>query len=532
MIDFIRETALLLRIRLYRLAGINSLIHGHDRRQRMRALGTFALSLLLCGLAVLYSVVFMWALDDMGALDLAAYVYALAIAVFSFGAIMYKGPSLLFGGDDVEMLRAMPVHTGAIALSRLLSVLMPELLFALLIAAPAAITAAWCGMAAEKAVRFAAAMLLIPALPTAAALLLGVIIAYVTRRMRSRAVVSAVLSVVLMVVVLSGVLSLGVASGMGSLTEAAMLVMLGRAGELLVGIYPPADWANQAMNGNAAGFARLLLSAAVSLAGVCAFASLGFTRICDALASASARRSVRRARVRSLPPVLSLLGKEWRRFVSSGVYMMNTGVGVVLVALMAAALCMMNVRPYLRLLSVVPFFKGQALALLPLIPAFVAGMMSPTACAVSLEGQQIELIRALPVRMRDWLGAKVLLALGISLPVLLPACAVIVWRLGLSGAPAVLMMIYPSCSAAFAAVFSLAMNLFFPRFDWEQEVQVVKQGVAVLLSMLGGMLMQLAVAALAIVTGRALPVLSAAAIVQMAGAAALFALLCRRPMPE
>ena len=43
----IRETALLLRIQLCRLGGINSLLHGHDPRQKRRALGTLALCLML-----------------------------------------------------------------------------------------------------------------------------------------------------------------------------------------------------------------------------------------------------------------------------------------------------------------------------------------------------------------------------------------------------------------------------------------------------------------------------------------------------
>ncbi|MBP3655753.1 MAG: hypothetical protein J6K32_03565 [Clostridia bacterium] len=532
MTDWIRGTGLLLRIRLLRLAGVNSLIHGHDRRQRLRALGTLALCLLVCAMAVGYSAVYMIALSEMGALDAAAHVYAIVIAMLAFGAVGLKGPALIFGGDDVEMLRAMPVPTAAIAASRLLSVLLPELLFALLIAVPAAVSGVCLGMEPGKALRFAAAMLLIPALPTAAALMVGVLVSWVTRRMRHRALVSGVLSMALMALVLSGVMALGAASGTGSITEQLLMVKLGRAAELVRGLYPPADWAYQAMNGHAAGFAWLLLSAAAALAAVCLFVTLGFTRVCDALASASARSGVRRVRVRCLSPVLALLGKEWQRLVSCGVYMMNTMMGAVLIVLMAAAVCVMNLRPYVGMLRFVPVIGGQALALLPLIPAFAAGVMQPTACAVSLEGQQMVLLRAMPVRMRDWLGAKVLLALCLYVPALLAGGAVAVWRLGLSGAPAALMMIYPTCAAAFAAVCSLAMNLLFPRFDWEQEVQAVKQGAAVLLAMLIGLLTQIAVAALAIVTGRAVLVMGAAAGVQLVGAAALFALLCRRPMPE
>ena len=54
MRERMRETALLLRIQLCRLGGVNSLIHGHDRRQRRRAMTTLALTLMLVVMAAGY----------------------------------------------------------------------------------------------------------------------------------------------------------------------------------------------------------------------------------------------------------------------------------------------------------------------------------------------------------------------------------------------------------------------------------------------------------------------------------------------
>ena len=53
MTDFVREVRLLSRIQLLRFAGINSLIHGHDRKQRLRALGVTAIWLLIGFIAAL-----------------------------------------------------------------------------------------------------------------------------------------------------------------------------------------------------------------------------------------------------------------------------------------------------------------------------------------------------------------------------------------------------------------------------------------------------------------------------------------------
>ena len=77
----------------------------------------------------------------------------------------------------------------------------------------------------------------------------------------------------------------------------------------------------------------------------------------------------------------------------------------------------------------------------------------------------------------------------------------------------------------------LALNLRFPRFDWTQDVQAVKNGLSVLLTMLTGMLVPIGVGALALWLCAAPVVLGAACAVQLAAAAALGALLLRARMP-
>lgn len=531
MTDFVREVRLLSRIQLLRFAGINSLIHGHDRKQRLRALGVTAIWLLIGCLAALYPVVFVWTLSEVGAMDVIPRAYALVIAMITLMTIVMKGPQLIFGGGDTEQLRAMPVRTGAIVLSRMLAVLVPEVLLALLVAVPTAIACASCGMEAGQAARLAAALLFIPAIPTALALLIGVAVSYVTRRLRHRALVSGVLSIALLVGVMGIAVGLGFGAGTGAMTDAMLMVLFGRFADLLAGLYPPADWVAQAAQGSASAFIWLAVTALIALGAAGVLSALGFGRIVDALSSSGAKRASRAGRMRRRPPLMALLSKEALRLVSSGVYMMNVLVGHIMVLLSAAAVLMIDVRPYLPVLALLPEWGGQLYALLPLLPALMAAMAPLTACAVSLEGEQMELMRAMPVSMRTWLGAKLLLDLAIAVPALLLSCAVFCVRLALTPAQCLLMMIYPLCTAAFSGVFSLMMNLCFPKFDWTQETQVVKQGVAVFLSMLVGMLSQIAVGLIAVITGLGAVVVWIAAGVQAALAAAGFAWMCHWRMP-
>ena len=137
MRERMRETALLLRIQLCRLGGVNSLMHGHDRRQRRRAMMSLLLVLMLVLMAAGYSAGLALALAEMGAARAIPQVFALTVAALALGTVMLKGPEVIFGGSDVPALRAMPVHTGSIVVSRFATVLGSELAFALLIGVPA-----------------------------------------------------------------------------------------------------------------------------------------------------------------------------------------------------------------------------------------------------------------------------------------------------------------------------------------------------------------------------------------------------------
>ena len=92
MRERMRETALLLRIQLCRLGGVNSLIHGHDRRQRRRAVATLALTLMLAVMAAGYSAGLAAALAEAGAAGAIPQVFALAVSALALSAVMLKGP--------------------------------------------------------------------------------------------------------------------------------------------------------------------------------------------------------------------------------------------------------------------------------------------------------------------------------------------------------------------------------------------------------------------------------------------------------
>ena len=107
----------------------------------------------------------------------------------------------------------------------------------------------------------------------------------------------------------------------------------------------------------------------------------------------------------------------------------------------------------------------------------------------------MDTLRAMPVRRRDWLGAKLLLQMTLSAPVFALCGAVLALRLGLSAAQGALLILAPVAYSLVMGVVGLALNLRFPRLVWEREVEAVKNGLSVLLTILIGMLVPLGIGA-------------------------------------
>lgn len=523
--------ALLLRIQAYRFCGLNSLIHGHDKRQRLRALGTLAAALLLAAMAAGYSALFAVQLAEMGAAALIPRAFALAVGLLSLAAVALIGPQQLFGGNDLPSLRAMPVRTGEIVLSRLLAVLLGEAAFALLIGVPAGIVYALHGAGAAGGVRLALALLLIPAIPTALALAIGVLAAWLARGFRHRELMIAVLNIALFVAIMAGVSAFSVSAARGTITESAMLLFMRRFSDLLAGLYPPADWAAQAAAGQAGAWLPLTASAALALMLLTAASTALFARVADGLAAGERGKRGRAREIAPRPPLISLYLKELRRYASSSIYLMNTSVGWLMLLLATGFVAVTDVREMVELIRAALPENLPLFALLPLIPALMAGMSATTGCAISMEGRQMETMRAFPVAMRDWLGAKLLLSLTSAVPALALCGAVLTAKLGLRAAEALLLVLYPLSGALLFGVLGLLYNLLFPRFDWEKEMNVVKNSLSVTLTVLTGMLLPIGVGALAVCSGRAQAVMVSFCVAQTLAAGLIFFRLTRWKMP-
>ena len=404
-------------------------------------------------------------------------MYAIMAFALMFIGSIFMAKAQLFEAKDNELLLAMPIKPGHILLSRMLMLLVFDLIFELVVAIPAAV--AWsmeAGFTVLGAISFALLLITLPLFSLAVSCLFAWLLSLLTSRIRYKSLFSMVFSLAF----LAGYLIL-------CMRMNQYVMVLAQNGAVIAGklaAVAPLYWMGSAMAGG--GVLHLLYSLLVTVVPfVLAYwlLSRAFIGIVTAKRGFARVRYEHKAMKRSSQNA-ALLHREFRRLGACPPYMMNCGIG--LVFLVAAAVFLFIKRAdALLLIGQMGLSAGMAGVIGALAVGALVSMTPFTAPSVALEGNTLWIVRTMPVASRQVLHAKLRMGLILTLPaalLLLGAAAfviedVTVW---------VCMLLAGVMMTVFMNNLGLAENLRHPGLGWINETQAVKQSMSVLFTMLIG----------------------------------------------
>ena len=427
----------------------------------------------------MFTFVAMMLCDAMAAVDMGWLYFTLMglVAIFmgAFGSVFNTYSSLYLAKDN-DLLLSLPIPLRVIISSRLVTVYLMGLMYSAVVIVPAVVVY-WIQVA-HSAAAIVGGLLTVAIVSLIVLLLsclLGWVVAKISLKLKHKSITTVLVSLLGIGLyyfiyfkaqtVISDLVANAVVYGVKIKGAAYPLYLFGRMAE--------GDWT-----------AMALVSAAVVLLTALTWLLLSrsFLRLATSGGSTGkARYREKKARVRSLPA--ALLGKECRRFVSSPNYMLNCGLGVLLIPA-AGVLLLLKGGEWLGLLkAVLPGAESTLAALTISVACLLASMNDMAAPSVSLEGKSLWVLQSLPVSAWEVLKAKLKMQLvftGIPMLVFL-ACALPV--LGLSS---LLAAAGSLLSVLLLALFGLTMGLKMPNLHWTSEITPVKQGGSVALALLGG----------------------------------------------
>ncbi len=410
----------------------------------------------------------------------------LLISVF-FGIFSSQGQ--IFNAKDNELLLSMPISPRDILVSRLLMMMAPDYLIELFVVAIFGIVyAVFYEVTLVGTLILCLLVLVLPLLAVAIYSLLGWGVSLITARIKRKQLVSSVISIAFLIVYFTAYSSFMEAmSGIEEGTEVGSLFEIFAPFADKVATYiPPIKWIGLSIVGHSAAYTLLVLAVTViPFAVVIWLLSRSFIGIVTAKRGGKKTRYNSEGSVKTASAGKALYLRELKRTLNCSIYLTNAGIGAVML-IIAAALVTFNFDSdgMLAALGSEMQFVLRAIPLaVSLIICAISSTIVFTASSVSLEGKYLWIVRSLPVDTEKLLLSKVALHLTFALPASIIASGILCIVAKPTLTEIVPYFLLPISFNVVVALFGLIMNLRFPRFDWINEAQPVKQGLAVFLGM-------------------------------------------------
>lgn len=434
---------------------------------------------------------------------------AITVLLFNFTGSIFAVYSQLYDAKDNDLLLSMPIPPRYILLSRIVSVLVLNYIYAAIFALPAGVVYFMTAHVTPLHILFfVVATLALPLLAVSLSCLVGWLIGIVTVRVKRKNLISAFFMLLFF--------GLYMVFMMNFNTYLQKLLMNAEdIGRTLSRVLPPAFSYGKAVA--EADLVHLLLVLAfcvIPFLLVYLVLSKSFVKVATTkkggVKVAYVEKEMKTATAQS-----ALLRKEWMRFSSLPAYILNSSLGVLFEILLAGYVLLNSDKVLAIVAQAIPLdFQGNDI--LPLGICLLLGLLSvmnlTTAPALSLEGKNLQLLQSLPVRPIDVFNAKIKLNIYVGLPSIVISGVACWLAFGLTPLEGLFAIVLPAAVQCFIAVFGMFSNILLPRFDWRNETAAIKQSASVLLTMFGGLAIFAAPVALGLWLMKMLPVAAILAI--------------------
>lgn len=400
----------------------------------------------------------------------------LSIFLGVFGSV-FNTYSSLYSAKDNDLLLSMPIPISRIMLVRLFGVYTMGLMYELIVMVPTVLV--WFIKAPFSLVG-AVCAILIPFVLSVFVLVLsavlGWVVALIAGKLKHKNFITVVISLVFIVAYYY----------VYSKAYAILQLLLQNAeavGQTMKSALYPLYQMGLAAEGNI--LSMLVFTAIIGGLFLIVYAVLSRSFLSLATANRGAPKSEYKEKKQTAKSVAgALLQKELRRFTGSANYMLNCGMGILLMPIAAVLLVWkaQTVRDFLA----VPFIQAYIPLLAVGAICMIATMNDITAPSVSLEGKNLWLLQSFPVTGKQVLAAKLKLHLLLTLIPAIPLMAAVEWLIKPAPAFAVLIPIVTALFVLLMASLGLFINLKMPNLNWTSEIVPIKQSMSVMIALFGG----------------------------------------------
>ena len=414
---------------------------------------------------------------------------------------MLSADLTLFRAKDNEILLSMPIPPGYILMARLLPLYVIALMFTGSVMIPAYGTYAhMVGMSPGLWVLNIVMFLALGYLALALSAVLGWVVSLINSRLKGKSWASLVGSIVFLALYFYFYLQIN------KFTQA----LVSHSSEMADWIHrflPPLYFLGLSHTGDAKGIVFGLLTIVVVFGLIYYVLSKTFRGIVMN-ASRTVSSKMGKGELKTGSQSQTLLKKEARRFLASSTYMMNCGIGsIMMIALAVAAVIKKDAVLYgVDLLhDVFGMMQGMIPGVLALLLFLMISTCYYTMPSISLEGKSIWILQSSPVDPMKVFMAKIKMEYILCVPGVVALSVVIAVIARMSVMSWLAVFVAAMAYVTFTAFFGLWINMKRPSFDWTNEAYPIKQGLNSLICLFGEWLLTLVLGLVYLLIGHFFP---------------------------
>lgn len=471
---------ILIRMLLKSTSQLNIYKHCKDKKKRKRIVGNWVAFGFLYLLLLAYCVAAGIGYGSIGLTETLPSFCALTISAAAFILTLFKTNGYLFNFKEYDMLMSLPFDSRSVAGCKFLYMYVKGLPIMMTVAVSFLIGYA---VYAKPALTVYPIWLILsfvlPIIPMLLASFIGFLIARVGAEFRHKNIIQTVL---IMGVSILAVCSRFIIEDMFRNNEIEDALLSASEGiKTAVGIYFPALWFTKAIGSVSMIYAFVLIITTALLFEL-VFIPVGRTyrKINSKLKCQASAKKFRMTKQKKSGVRNAIAFKELKRMTGSPTYMINAGMGEILALILGGAALFVDFEKLVAAVTnEVPISTEMLYPAIPLIVYFCIGMVATTAISPSLEGKNYWIVQSLPVSKKTLYQGKMLFNMYLTVPFMLISTISIDLSAKVPLLTAILTILMGLALCAFSTAWGCVCGIKHMRLDWENEVEVIKQGAAV-----------------------------------------------------
>lgn len=432
-----------------------------------------ALTLLLNVLfAVLYGGQLAMVFFNVGTPQVFVAIMALMAIVFCSMFTLLGAKEVVFSTRDIDLVLSLPVNGRLIMLSRLAALYLENAMLTTVWMLFAGI--AWVAMRKDGLVYlplFFIMGLLVAIIPTLISLLIGVIMAVTSACSGGKPIAENIMYLVgtlFLLVFVLGVQRIQITQNVPS---------------KMSGLLKPFQWIGDACAGDWMAWFLVLLVTVLPMAVVVLLCGRFYNELLGSLTAKGSKNNYKLGQLKHSSATKGLLKKEWLRYINTPIYLMNTG--IILLMYFAGTIAFAIKSDWVW--GQIAASGLQQLPTLGLAAGFTGFFLASiliSPCSISLEGNSFWILQTMPVSADKVLSIKALFHWLMCAPFLILGGLLIGFGARMDVVSAALLVLMSLVFAWCVAVVGLIINLKLPKLDGSSDTVVVKQSASVAVSML------------------------------------------------